>query len=168
MRLVSARFLVLLMIVQAACAIFFVSDILMSVLGLRSVPISWQTRELLEIGAAFGLLLGVVLGWIAYRRSARRMAEAEAQLKQLRGAFQNHLSDRFQAWGLTPAEQDVALFSLKGLTVAEIAALRETSEGTVKAQGTAIYRKAGVNGRAQFLSLFIEDLLEQDDALPET
>jgi len=35
-------------------------------------------------------------------------------------------------------------------------------EGTVKAQTNAIYRKAGVSGRPQLLSLFIEDLM--DDA----
>jgi len=37
--------------------------------------------------------------------------------------------------------------------------LRSTSEGTVKAQTNAIYRKAGVTGRPQLLSLFIEDLM---------
>ena len=48
----------------------------------------------------------------------------------------------------------------KGLSTAEIAQLRRTSEGTVKAQTAAIYRKAGVTGRPQLLSLFIEDLME--------
>ena len=62
-------------------------------------------------------------------------------------------------WGLTAAERDVAMFSLKGLSLQEIAALRRTSEGTVKAQTNAIYRKAGVNGRPQLLSLFIEELM---------
>ncbi len=52
-----------------------------------------------------------------------------------------------------------ALFALKGFSIAEIAALRDTSEGTVKAQTNAIYRKAGVSGRPQFLSLFVEDLM---------
>ena len=32
-------------------------------------------------------------------------------------------------------------------------------ESTVKAQTAAIYRKAGVTGRPQLLSLFIEDLM---------
>jgi len=40
-----------------------------------------------------------------------------------------------------------------------MARLRDSSEGTIKAQSNAIYRKAGVSGRAQLLSLFIEDLL---------
>ena len=33
------------------------------------------------------------------------------------------------------------------------------NEGTVKAQTAAIYRKAGVSGRPQLLSLFIDDLM---------
>lgn len=37
------------------------------------------------------------------------------------------LNDRFAQWGLTPAEADVALFAIKGLSTAEIAALRGTS-----------------------------------------
>ena len=56
----------------------------------------------------------------------------------------------------------VALFAIKGMSTAEIAALRSTSEGTVKAQTNAIYRKAGVSGRSQLLSLFIDDLMRDD------
>ena len=37
--------------------------------------------------------------------------------------------------------------------------MRNTREGTVKAQNAAVYRKAGVSGRPQLLSLFIEDLM---------
>ena len=54
----------------------------------------------------------------------------------------------------------MALFAIKGMSTPEIAALRNTSEGTVKAQTNAIYRKAGVTGRPQLLSLFIEDLID--------
>ncbi|MFN3578474.1 MAG: helix-turn-helix transcriptional regulator, partial [Tabrizicola sp.] len=60
---------------------------------------------------------------------------------------------------------DVALFAIKGMSTAEIAQLRSTSEGTVKAQTNAIYRKAGVTGRPQLLSLFIEDLMRDDGAI---
>ena len=54
----------------------------------------------------------------------------------------------------------MAIFAIKGLKTHEIARLRQTSEGTVKAQCNAIYRKAGVSGRTQLLSVFIEDLME--------
>lgn len=155
----KARLLILAgLLVQAFCTIFFVSDIVTSVLGLRAVPISWQVRELLEIGAALGLILGLVLGSLALFRARRAVADAQTRLRRAQGAFQDLLDERFAAWGLTPAERDVALFAIKGMSTAEISSLRGTSEGTVKAQTNAIYRKAGVGGRPQLLGLLLDDL----------
>lgn len=148
--------------VQALCAFFFVSDILSSVFGLRSKPVSWEVRELLEIGASLGLILGLVQGGLALRESFRQRRLAEERFRRASSAFMDLLAERFAAWTLTPAERDVALFAIKGMTTAEIAQLRHTSEGTVKAQTNAIYRKAGVSGRSQLLSLFIEDLMVND------
>jgi DNA-binding CsgD family transcriptional regulator len=145
--------------VQAVCTVIFLWDLLSSLLGLRAAPISWQARELMEIGAAVGLLLGVVMGAVVLYQSHKRTARAEAQLRVASGAFMDLLEERFAKWSLTPAERDVALFAMKGMSLQEIATLRATSEGTVKAQTNAIYRKAGVSGRPQLLSLFIEDLM---------
>lgn len=156
----KAAGVVLVLVVQAACAIFFVGDIVLSIFGIYVAPLSWTSRELLEIGAAIGLLLGVVLGAMALVDTWRGRRVAEEKLRRASGAFMSLLAERFADWGLTPAEQDVALFAVKGLSTAEIAALRQTSEGTVKAQTAAIYRKAGVTGRPQLLSLFIEDLID--------
>lgn len=145
--------------VQAFCAVFFVSDILLGLTGWRTSPISWQTREFIEIGAALGLILGLVLGWLALRRSVQKQKQAEDQLRLASGAFMELLAERFGEWRLTPSERDVALFAIKGMSTQEIAGLRGTSEGTIKAQTNAIYRKAGVTGRPQLLSLFIDDLM---------
>jgi DNA-binding CsgD family transcriptional regulator len=153
----------IILIVQLVCAFFFISDILLGVVGLRTQPVSWQMRELTEIGAALGLGLGVVLGAMALRRALHRQKHAEGQLRLASGAFMDLLEERFVRWGLTPSESDVALFAIKGLSTLEISNLRKTSEGTVKAQTNAIYRKAGVSGRPQLLSLFIDDLM--DDGL---
>lgn len=150
---------------QALCAVFFVSDIVSSVLGLRASPISWRSRELIEIGAAIGLILGLLLGALALERAVRGQRLAVERLRRASGAFMDLLSERFAEWGLTPAEADVALFAIKGMSTAEIAGLRQVSEGTVKAQTAAIYRKAGVTGRSQLLSLFIEDLMRDEGAL---
>lgn len=152
----------IVLVVQFVCAFFFVSQILVGVFGIGSQPLAWQLVELIEIGAAIGLLLGVVLGGLALRESSRRTRKAEEALRRASTAFMEVLEERFTDWGLTPAERDVALFAIKGMSTQEIATLRATSEGTVKAQTNAIYRKAGVNGRPQLLSLFIEDLMEQD------
>lgn len=154
------------LVVQALCALFFVSDILLSVLGIYVAPISWQSREVLEIGAAVGLLLGLGLGGLQLRLALRETAHAHEKLRRASTAFGEMLEERFQGWGLTRAERDVAMFAIKGLSTAEIATLRATSEGTVKAQTAAIYRKAGVSGRSQLLSLFIEDLVDGVPASP--
>jgi DNA-binding CsgD family transcriptional regulator len=152
-------------VIQALCAFFFVSDILSSVLGIRSSPISWEMREAMEIGAALGLILGVGVGGLMLRRALRERHQAEEALRRASGAFMDLMQERFGEWGLTPSEKDVALFAIKGMSTAEIATLRATSEGTVKAQTNAIYRKAGVSGRSQLLSLFIEDLMRDDGAV---
>lgn len=150
----------LIFVVQALCAFFFVSDILFSVLGIYVRPIAWEIREYLELGAALGLVLGMVLGGIALYRSRRDHQSALEKLRRASGAFMELLEERFVEWGLTASERDVALFAIKGMSTGEIATLRNTAEGTVKAQTNAIYRKAGVSGRPQLLSLFIEDLMD--------
>lgn len=157
----------LIFFVQALCALFFISNILFSVLGIYVRPIAWEIREFLELGAAFGLILGMVLGGVALYRSQRAHQSALEKLRRASGAFMALLEERFVEWGLTAAERDVALFAIKGMSTNEIAALRNTAEGTVKAQTNAIYRKAGVSGRPQLLSLFIEDLME-DSPSPQT
>jgi len=152
-------------VVQALSAFFFVSDILSSLFGIYTRPLAWEFREMMEIGAAVGLVLGLVLGGILMLRTLRERNVAQERLRRASGAFMDLLDERFTHWGLTPAERDVALFAIKGMSTAEIATLRSTSEGTVKAQTNAIYRKAGVTGRPQLLSLFIEDLIDAP-ALP--
>lgn len=147
-------------VIQLLCAVFFVSDIVMTILGVRASPIAWHMRELLEIGASIGLILGVVLGAAVLQRAMKRSNESEERLRLVSSAFMDVVDEKFAEWSLTAAEKDVALFLLKGMSTQEISDLRQTSEGTVKAQTNAIYRKADVTGRPQFLSLFIDDLME--------
>lgn len=146
------------LVVQVICAAFFVANILSSVIGFA--PLNWQLSEIIELGAALGLLIGVGLGWFILRNTLARNSAVEGQLRAASGAFMELLEDRFTDWGLTPAEHDVALFAIKGMSTQEIATLRGVSEGTIKAQTNAIYRKAGVTGRTQLLSLFIDDLMD--------
>ena len=144
---------------QIVAAFFFTSDTISSIFGLRTRPINWQMRELIEIGAAVGLILGTLLGAVAMRKTHSRALRVEEQLRVASGAFADLLEERFKEWGLTPAERDVAWFAVKGMTTSEIASLRNTSEGTVKAQSNAIYKKAGVSGRYQLLSQFVDELM---------
>ena len=154
-------------VLQFASGLFLLWDILGTVLGLASSPIAWVYYELAQIGAVIGLILGMVVSATLMVRSLRRQRAAEQSLRLASGAFMDVLEERFADWELTPAERDVALFSIKGLSTADIAGLRNTSEGTVKAQTNAIYRKAGVSGRPQLLSLFIDELMTDPIALPK-
>ncbi|MGE3975871.1 MAG: helix-turn-helix transcriptional regulator, partial [Bdellovibrionales bacterium] len=48
---------------------------------------------------------------------------------------------------------------LKGLSLKEIAGVRNTTEKTARVQSTAIYSKAGLSGRSELSAFFLEDLL---------
>lgn len=81
--------------------------------------------------------------------------EAASTRRQLGALIQG----QFHSWQLTDSEQEIGLLLLKGLSFREIADLRQTHEKTVRAQASAIYRKAGVSGRHAFAAWFIEDFL---------
>jgi DNA-binding CsgD family transcriptional regulator len=85
----------------------------------------------------------------------RWRTEAQEALRGLGAAIDR----QFARWDLTPAECEVALLILKGLSHREIADARATSERTVRQQALAIYRKAGLTGRAELAAFFLEDLL---------
>jgi DNA-binding CsgD family transcriptional regulator len=81
-------------------------------------------------------------------------AKVQASLNGIRAEIGN----QFRQWGMTAAEHEIGLLILKGLNHKEIAALRGTSEATVRQQAQAIYRKADLPGRTAFSAYFLEDL----------
>ena len=153
--------------IQALCVTIYLLSSISNTLGVQPAWLDGGLKLAVRNGVAIGMVLGTVLGWSALRHSMLRARETERKLRQVSSAFMDVMTERFRQWGLTPAESDVALFSLKGLTVNEIADLRGTSSGTIKAQTNAIYRKAGVNGRPQLLSLFIDDLIQDVRLVPK-
>ena len=149
------RALVAVTVFQAVCALLFLADVLSELPELRTDP----AHPLVELAAVAALWVGSALGALEIRRLMRQNRDLTGRMRAASGAFLDLLEESFARWGLTRSERDVALLTVKGLSVAEIAALRETREGTVRAQSAAIYRKAGVEGRAQLLSHFVEDLM---------
>lgn len=90
------------------------------------------------------------------REEAERWrVEAEQALTGLGEA----IDAQFERWGLSPAEREVGLLLLKGLSLKEVASARSTSERTARDQARAIYRKAGLAGRSELSAFFLEDLL---------
>lgn len=87
--------------------------------------------------------------------AARWKTEAGDLIRGLGAAIDAQL----EHWGLSPAEKEVALLLLKGLSHKEVADIRGTGEATVRQQSRALYRKAGLSGRHDLAAFFLEDLL---------
>ncbi|WP_172330409.1 hypothetical protein [Mangrovicoccus sp. HB161399] len=145
-------------LLQAGCAAFFLSDVL------RDISAAGFTAHLdVELAAALALVAGSLVAFREVRAALRRAAAAERSRQFLSGAFGTLFRERCDAWNLTPAERDVALLLVKGFDPAEIAAHRGTALGTVRAQLARVYGKSGHSGRGQFVSVFIDDLLDIPD-----
>jgi len=80
-------------------------------------------------------------------------------MRELVRGLGSAIDAQFDRWQLTPAEREVAMLMLKGLSHKEIAAVRDASERTVRQQARAIYSKANLSGRAALSAFFLEDLL---------
>lgn len=76
------------------------------------------------------------------------------------------IDDQLQKWGLTAAEREVAFLLLKGLSLKEIAEIRNTAEKTARVQSMSIYSKAGLAGRSELSAFFLEDLLAPNSSTP--
>ncbi len=119
-------------------------------------------------------LSGIVyFGWLYYQFAQAKisfltkdLALANQQAQRWREANREliaglaiQIQRQFDAWQLTPAEAEVGLLMLKGLSHGEIAHVLNASERTIRDQARAVYRKSGVSGRTELSAFFLEDLL---------
>ncbi|OIP88107.1 MAG: LuxR family transcriptional regulator [Rhodobacterales bacterium CG2_30_65_12] len=145
-------------VLQALTALFFLYDVGIDLWrgGKLDVLHMW-----LEAIAALALAGGVVVLTIELRQVLHRLSRLDRSMRAARGEMTEVIDTFFTEWGLTPSERDVALLVLKGIDNEQIAKIRGTAPGTVRAQCTAVYAKAGVDGRAQLFSVFMEELLSE-------
>ncbi len=96
-----------------------------------------------------------------YQLALKRFGESEHRtLEALRSQFDALIQQRFDEWGLSTAERDVALLSFRGLKISEIAIARGTRDGTIKAQLSAVFHKAGVSSKSELLAVFMDQFLD--------
>jgi DNA-binding CsgD family transcriptional regulator len=145
---------------QIFCAAIFVWDVSADLFGAGWSLLS-DLHLLPEVLAVVGLGLAIIFVGVVLRQMLARQKQLEQGLSVASGALSKLMDNYFATWGLTPTEAAVATFTIKGYSIAEIAALRQSAEGTVKTHLNAIYRKAEVSGRAQLVSLLIEDLMRE-------
>ncbi|MBG58363.1 MAG: LuxR family transcriptional regulator [Porticoccus sp.] len=130
--------------------------------------------HLLAEGAAGLLGLGgvfyVLQDMFRLKKHLHHEREISAGLKQESEEWRNRsktyldglseaIDQQLTAWHLTPAEREVAFLLLKGMSLKEIAEIRDTAEKTARVQSMSIYAKAGLSGRSELAAFFLEDLL---------
>ncbi|MEE4660966.1 MAG: LuxR C-terminal-related transcriptional regulator [Halieaceae bacterium] len=91
--------------------------------------------------------------------SEERLRHLSDELREARRQHGAAIRQQFQEWRLSRSEQEVALLLLKGLSLKEIAAIRDTREKTVRQQASSIYGKSGLEGRHALSAWFLEDVL---------
>jgi DNA-binding CsgD family transcriptional regulator len=150
---------ILLIALQVVSASFFVGDVTSDFLAG-----GWIAHTVYEGIATGSLLFGVALGCFELWHLTRRVQSSEDGFQAATAAFSDMIRRRFAEWNLSPAEEEVALLTLKGFEIPEIGKIRCTATGTVRAQLSKIYEKAQVVSRSQFVSLFVEVLIEAPPA----
>ena len=148
--------LALVVLLQTSAAVFFVANVVAEHAEDGFGPQLWM-----QALVTLSLILGVVLGTLELRRALSHQQDQDATIAKASGEMNRVIHRQFDTWQLSKAERDVAYLALKGLDVAEIASARHAAPGTVRAQLSAIYSKAGISGRAQFAAHFVEDLLAE-------
>lgn len=126
-------------------------ELLMGAISLIAVAViligSWRQRNELK-------LLTKTLN-----ATRTELSETQKQSQKLMGEFSKIIQSQFDLWQFTRSEKEVALLLLKGLSLEEIAAVRETKEKTVRQQASNLYKKADISGRHELVAFFFEDLL---------
>jgi DNA-binding NarL/FixJ family response regulator len=116
---------------------------------------------------------GIVALWRGLQRAQMRAAGLDRELQAARVEASRYkeeareamrglgeaIDSQFERWELTPAERQVGLLLLKGLSHRDAARVRATSEATVRQQALTIYRKSGLRNRSELSAFFLEDLL---------
>jgi DNA-binding CsgD family transcriptional regulator len=149
---------VLIAVVQAVAALYFLVDGVDDMIAQTKRGIG--VEMIMDCVVAIALVSGLLVAANYARHMADIMHRTDVTLKIAKGALAEQIALRFQEWGLTKGEAEVALFAMKGCNVAEIAQLRSAATGTVRSQLSQVYAKASVSSQSMLVSLFIEDLLD--------
>lgn len=153
----SPTYNLVLIAVQGFCAAIFISDAISDIFY-RSER-DWHI--VIEVTASIALMLAIALETRNLLELLQRKANLERTLKNASLAVHSVIESKFTEWGFSPSERDVAGLLVKGLSTAEIAQVRGTAEGTVKAQLNAIYRKADARSRSDLMSQILDAMIDR-------
>jgi hypothetical protein len=111
------------------------------------------------LGATLALAAGVVVGAIHVRSLIERARQDQSLITAARGAMGALIRARFAEWRLTAAEADVAILPSRDWMWPRSPPCG-SAQGTVRAQLTRIYAKAGTTSQTGLIALFMEELID--------
>ena len=111
--------------------------------------------------AIIALVAGIVFESLYLIGLLQRKASLERSVGMASSALQDVIESHFSEWKLTASERDVAALMVKGLSISEIAGIRGSADGTVKAHLNNIYRKSKTRNRAEVLSSIMDAMLDK-------
>ncbi|MGR3812817.1 MAG: helix-turn-helix transcriptional regulator [Cognatishimia activa] len=132
---------------------------LLGLLGMEDADDS-MLFEVAEFLILLALVVSAIIVAIDTYRMRKYQQTLEYKISHASSAFRDMLDAHFEDWQFSEAEREVTRLILKGCSIAEIAEIRDSKQGTIKAQTNSIYKKSGYAGKAQLLSAFLEELSE--------
>ena len=117
------------------------------------------THFIMELIIFLGVTMALLLNARDLGRLRTRLDVEEKRNKAVSQGLADSIAELMDEWRMTSSEKDVAWLIIKGYRFAEIAEARGVKENTTRLQATAIYAKAGVSGRAEFVAEIIQSLL---------
>ena len=145
-------------LVLFSAALFFAYDILADFMA--------KDEALLHIIIELFVFLAITVVLFGEIRRLKQvkveLSEEKSRTARLSGELLAVMLNQFVQWGLSRSESDIALLLIKGLSMQEIADLRQVKEKTVRQQATSVYAKSGYAGRHELVAHFIEDLMRDN------
>lgn len=144
-------------IVLAFAMSFFIFDIIRDVLSNEDGFIHIAVELVVFIAISL-----VLFHELQHVKSLNKEIKIEkTKTARLAGELLQVMKEQFSKWSLTASECDVALLLIKGLSMKEVAEVRNVKEKTVRGQATTIYAKSNCAGRHELAAYFIEDLMRE-------
>jgi len=114
----------------------------------------------LEVLFVFAMIFLFIFQIREFKVLRGEIASTNEKLLILKKGTTELINSQINLLKFTAAETDIAWLLIKGTSYKDVAKFRNVSERTVNQQVTGIFKKSNVRNRHEFITSFIEDLME--------
>ena len=114
----------------------------------------------LEVLFVFAMIFLFIFQIREFKVLRGEIASTNEKLLILKKGTTELINSQINLLKFTAAETDIAWLLIKGTSYKDVAKFRNVSERTVNQQVTGIFKKSNVCNRHEFITSFIEDLME--------